>query len=129
MSDVTKHVLTYAVTGLDVRIGDRVAKKPFWFFRGERLGRVIYVPGQCTPHPEMERDGMSYWAVRFDNGILAAWLYHPRVKAIRKFRLLQRGDTESGPKIGEKLLEDEDSEHNRQGKALLATSKLGENKC
>lgn len=108
MSDVVNYILTYPGTAAQVLIGDRVAKKKWLsLFGAERLGRVIYVPGQCPPHPEMERDGMAYWAVRFDNGMLAAWLHHPKVNAIRKFRLIERGDPGSGVRIGERLFEDE----------------------
>lgn len=107
MNESDHFVLKY-VGGDEVRIGDRVAKKKLFSLLGkERYGRVIYVPGQCAPHPEMERDGMSYWAVRFDDGDLAAWLHHPAVKAITKFRLIQRGDSTSGPASGERLFEDE----------------------
>lgn len=83
-------ILTYP-DGEAVRIGDRVAKRRF-ILPGEMFGRVIYVPRQAPVHPEFEHNGLRWWAVKFDDGPVAAMLFWPFRGSIRRFRLLERGD-------------------------------------
>ena len=87
-------VLRYS-DGTDVRIGDRVAyRRVFGFGRREILGRVIYVPGQCAPHPDFDRDGLRWWCAEFDGGRIMAMLFNPHETLIRRFRFIERGDAE-----------------------------------
>lgn len=81
--------------GTDVLVGDRVAyRRVFGFGRRELLGWVIYVPGQCAPHPEFDRDGLRWWCAEFDSGRLMAMLFTPHDTFIRRFRFIERGDAE-----------------------------------
>lgn len=81
--------------GTEVQVGDRVAyRRVFGFWRRELLGRVVYVPGQCAPHPELERDGFRWWCVEFDGGRTMAPMFDAHDTFIRRFRLIERGDPE-----------------------------------
>ncbi len=56
----------YHGSGEAVRLGDRVEVRYRLFFKA--TGRVIYVPGVSPRRPALERDGLAWVAIRFDDG-------------------------------------------------------------
>ncbi len=79
----------YAVTGQDVRLGDRVRVRYWLIMRG--AGTVVYVPGISKMKPEMERDGLTWVRVRMDGGFdLDTVVIDGKVQ--RSVRLLGRAD-------------------------------------
>jgi len=73
---VIERSLFYFGTKIEVLLGDRVEVRGGWF-RKTRRGVVCYMPGESVPHPEMEYDGMTHWAIQLEDGTVCSWLFVP----------------------------------------------------
>lgn len=75
MPNVPSSKLVYDGTNIDVRLGDRVQWRG-WFWRKKR-GYVSYLPGISPPHSELEYDDVRQWAMTDENGTVWPILYDP----------------------------------------------------
>ena len=71
----------------------RKPKCSFW--RGWQPGRVFYVPGVSTQHPELERDGLSWISIHSPQGSQIGILVDPSTREVQKtVRFVRRADDE-----------------------------------
>lgn len=83
-------VLRYRGTEIEVRLGDHVTIRSF--FGRTTSGIVSYLPGESTPHPQMESDDERQWAITLENGKSLILGYFPdEVFAPKRVRFLRRG--------------------------------------
>ena len=87
-------VLRYAGSPIEVRLGDRITYRRFLSFK-RRPGVVWYMPGQSPRNPDMEMDGLAFWAVLLDDprASMMAWPYLPaELQPTSRLKFVSRGD-------------------------------------
>jgi hypothetical protein len=85
--------LFYFGTDIEVEIGDRILWKRFW--RRSREGKVVYIPGLCPKHPDLDFEGIGDWAFQLNDGTVYQSVYDPqRSQPKRDIRFLGRSEAE-----------------------------------
>ena len=69
------HSRLFYVTGEEVQLGDHVIIKRW--IRRSLQGTVCYIPGISSPHPDLEDESGSQWAVRLVDGTVLSMGYDP----------------------------------------------------
>jgi hypothetical protein len=81
--------MNYYGTDIDVRLGDRVIYRHFFF--GKSTGVVAYLPGASELNPRIEFNGGQQWVVRLENGKGVFMVYFPDLEyAHRRILFIDR---------------------------------------
>ena len=84
-------MIKYRGTLEEVRLGD-VVDVPYFFF-WKRRGIVLYVPGVSPLNPELERDGLQWVGIKFEDGQTTATVADPDTEILVKaVNLIERGE-------------------------------------
>ena len=80
--------LHYREGGLPVHVGDKIIYRGLLPWRRWN-GSVVYVPGQCPPHPELTDE---YWGIELVDGRLLVWPYMPaELPVTKRLSFVSRG--------------------------------------
>ena len=82
--------LFYFGTDVEVRLGDRILWKRL--LRRSVQATVVYIPGLCPRHPDLEYEDIAQWAFELEDGSIAQMGYCPeRSQPKRNLQFIERG--------------------------------------
>lgn len=82
--------LFYHGTNTEVQLGDTVIWKRF--LRKGLRGTVVYIPGLCPVHSDLEFDDIRQWAIQHEDGSISMTIYLPeRLQPKRSIVFVARG--------------------------------------
>ncbi len=76
--------IKYYQSDIEVKEGDEITYKAWFFWSKPKKGRISYVPGISKPHSEMEHDGCMWVGVSGEDGTFRGVWVEPEVCEVKK---------------------------------------------